>query len=120
MKGPHDETAHLLDTLMFTVKVIVTSGPDDKQRIANAYHDARSLAAAIGLDDEGSARPRVIACLERFQAYKAADDVAAAGWMLAAIQERVGEGNLYGWRGLRRVIDDTVRQLPRPGKTALH
>lgn len=60
MKGPHDETADLLDTLLYTVKVIATSGPDDKQRIANAYQDARRLAATIGLDDEGSARPRAI------------------------------------------------------------
>ena len=51
MKGPHDETADLLDTLLYTVKVIATSGPDDKQRIANAYQDARRLAATIGLVD---------------------------------------------------------------------
>ena len=56
MKGPHDETADLLDTLLYTVKVIATSEPGDKQRIANAYQDARSLVAMIGLDDEGSAR----------------------------------------------------------------
>lgn len=120
MKGPRDETADLLDTLMFTVKVIVMSGPADKQRIANAYQDARALAAAIDLDGEGSARPRVVTCLERFQAYKDAGDVAAAGWMLTALQERVGERNLYGWRALRKIINRTVRELPRPGKTALH
>lgn len=47
MKGPHDETVDLLDTLLYTVKVIATSGPDDKQRIANAYQDA----APAGGDD---------------------------------------------------------------------
>jgi len=120
MKGPRDETADLLDTLMFTVKVIVMSGPDDKQRIANAYQDARSLVAMIGLDDEGSARPRIVACFERFNAYKTADDVAAAGWILTAIQERVAERDLPGWQQLRKIVKGAVRELPRPGKTALH
>jgi hypothetical protein len=116
-----DESRHLLDTLAFTVGVIASSDAGDKQRIANAYQDARSLAAAIGLDDEGSARPRVVACLERFQAYKDAGDVAAAGWMLTAMQERVNERDLPGWRQLRKVIKGAVRELlPPPGKTALH
>jgi len=120
MKAAHDETTDLLDTLLFTVELIATSGPQDKQRIANAYRDARALAATIGRDGEGSARPRIVACFERFDAYKAAGDVAAAGWMLTALQERVGERNLYGWRALRRIINRTVRELPPPGKTALH
>ena len=65
MKTQFHESADLLDMLLFTVKVIATSEPGDKQRIANAYQDARRLAATIGLDDEGSARPRIVACLER-------------------------------------------------------
>lgn len=80
MKTQFDESAALLDMLLFTVRVIVASGAEDKQRIANAYQDARSLVATIGLDHEGSARPRITACFERFNAYKAAGDVAAAGW----------------------------------------
>lgn len=58
MKTQFHESADLLDMLLFTVKVIATSESGDKQRIANAYQDARSLVATIGLDDEGSARPR--------------------------------------------------------------
>lgn len=115
-----DETAHLLDTLLFTVRVIAASGPDDKQRIANAYQDARSLVATIDPDDEGSARPRIVACFERFNAYKAADDVAAAGWILTAMQERVAERDLPDWRQLRKIIRGAVRELPAPGKTALN
>ncbi|WP_333718247.1 hypothetical protein [Agrobacterium tumefaciens] len=110
----------MLETLLFTVRVIIMSGPVDKQRIANAYQDARSLVATIGRDDEGTARPRIVACFERFDAYKAANDVAAAGWMLTAIQERVAERNLPGWRKLRKVIDAAAGQLPLSGKTALH
>ncbi len=115
-----DETAHLLDMLLFTVGVIVTSGPDDKQRIANAYQDARSLVATMGLDAEGSARPRIVACFERFNAYKAADDVAAAGWILTAMQERVAERDLPGWQQLRKIVKGAVHELPPPGKTALN
>ena len=120
MKTQFDGSAGLLEMLLFTVKVIATSEPGDKQRIANAYQDARSLVATIGLDGEGSARPRIVACFERFNAYKAADDVAAAGWMLTAIQERVAERDLPYWRKLRKIVDVAVRELPRPKKTAFH
>ncbi len=120
MKTQFDETADLLETLIFTVKVIAQSDGDSKQRIANAYQDARSLVTTIGLDGEGSARPRIVACFERFNAYKAADDVAAAGWILTAIQERVAERDLPGWRQLRKIIKGAVRELPEPGKTALN
>ena len=37
MKTQFHESADLLDMLLFTVKVIATSEPGDKQRIANAY-----------------------------------------------------------------------------------
>ena len=53
MKTQFHESADVLHMLLFTVKVIATSEPGDKQRIANAYQDARSLVATIGLDDEG-------------------------------------------------------------------
>lgn len=115
-----NKSAHLLDMLLMTVNGIARSDAKDKQRIANAYRDACSLAAAIALNEKGSTRPRILACYERFQAYKSAGDVAAAGWMLAAIRERAAEHDLYGWRALMRIIDDTIRMLPAPGKTALH
>lgn len=76
--------------------------------------------AGIGLDDEGSARPRIVACLERFRVHKNAEDVAAAGWMLKAVQERVAESNLEGWRQLRKIINSAVRELPGPGYTSFH
>lgn len=120
MRGPRDEAADLLEILIFTVGVIASSNVQDKQRIATAYRDARALVAAIGLDDEGSARPRIVACFERFNAYKAADDVAAAGWMLTAIQERVAERNLPGWQQLRTIVKGAARELPPPGKCMWH
>ena len=120
MKGPHDETVDLLETLLFTVQLIVSGDDRSRQRIANAYHDARALVATIGLDDEGSARPRIVACFERFNTYKAADDVAAAGWMLTALQERLGERDLDGWHVLKPIADAAADQLPPPQDTAFH
>ena len=70
--------------------------------------------------EEGSARPRIVACFERFEAYKAAGDVNAAGWMLVAIEERIAERDLPGWRKFRTVAKMATRALPRPEKTALH
>ena len=119
MKTQFDEAADLLETLVHTLKVIAVSDALDRQRIANARHDAERLVATIA-KEEGSARPRIVACLERFSAYKDAGDVAAAGWMLTAIQERVAERDLPYWRKLRKIVDVAVRELPRPKKTAFH
>ena len=81
-----------------------------------AYQEAQELVATIP-PDNGDARPEILACIERFQACKAAENVACAGWMLAALQERVNERNLSGWRKLRKVIDKTVKMLPLPKPT---
>lgn len=98
-----DETEHLSKTLVFTLSVIIDSDAEKRQRIALAYQEAELLVATIPLDN-GDARSRIKACVKRFDHYKAAGDVASAGWMLKAIQERVDEQNLPGWRKLREVI----------------
>jgi hypothetical protein len=114
-----DETADLLMALLFAVRTIVESGSQGKLRIANAYRDARSLVATID-HDSGSARPRIEACLNHFNVCKSADDAAAAGWMLAAIQERVGERDLYGWRRLGEMVDSAVHELLLSEQALLH
>lgn len=105
-----DETADLLMALLFSVRKIVESGAQGKQRIANAYHDARSHIATID-HGRGSARPRIEACLKHFEICKTAGDTAAAAWMLAAIEERVTERDLYGWRRLGELVDAAVHEL---------
>ncbi len=87
----------LLMALLFAVRKIVESGVEGKRRIAKTYREARSLIATID-HDRGSACPRIEACLKHFNSHKNADDAVAAGWMIAAIQERVSERDLYGWR----------------------
>ena len=119
MKTQFDEAADLLETLFHTLKVIAVSDELDRQRIANARYDAERLVATIA-KEEGSARPRIVACFERFEAYKAAGDVNAAGWMLVAIEERIAERDLPDWRRLRTVAKMAARALPQPEKTALH
>jgi len=85
-----NETEHLTKTLAFTLGVILDSDAQKRQRIALAYQEAELLVATIPLDN-GDARPRIEACVKRFDRYKAAGDVACAGWMLKAVQERVEE-----------------------------
>lgn len=120
MKKPrYDEAADMMDALLHTLKIIAISDELDRQRIANARHEAERLVTTIA-KKEGSARPRIVACFERFEAYKAAGDVNAAGWMLAAIEERIAERDLPDWRKLRVVATMATRALPRPEKTALH
>ncbi len=114
-----EETADLLMALLFALRNIVESGVQGKQRTARAYHDARSLIATIDRDP-GSARPRVEACLRHFNLYKNADNAAAAGWVLVAIQERVSERDLYGWRRLGEIADAAVHELLLSEQASLH
>ncbi|GES46056.1 hypothetical protein RsS62_53080 [Rhizobium dioscoreae] len=51
---------------------------------------------------------------------KNADDQAAAGWMLAAIEERVGERDLYGWRRLKEIVDTAVHELLLSEQLSVH
>ncbi|WP_349963481.1 hypothetical protein [Rhizobium sp. ZPR3] len=114
-----DETADMLMALLYSVRTIVESGVQSKRRIAKAYQEARALVATIDRD-RGSARPRIEACLMHFNVHKNADDAAAAGWMLVAVQERVSERNLYGWRRLKEIVDAAVHELLLSEQASLH
>ena len=98
--------------------MVLQSDPEDRQRIASAYQEAQQLVATIPTDN-GDARPRIVACFERSDAYRAADNIACVGWILMAIQERVNERNLLDWRKLRKVVNNTVKLLPL-SKSTLH
>ncbi|WFS69563.1 hypothetical protein CFBP4996_26180 (plasmid) [Agrobacterium leguminum] len=111
-----DETEALSKTLIWTIGMITQSGPGDRERIALAYEEALELVASIPKDN-GNARPRIVACFERSTIYRTAEDIACAGWLLVAMQERVNEQNLPDWRKLRKIINNTMKMLPLPQPT---
>lgn len=51
------------------------------------------------------------ACIKQHEILKAAGDIAATGWMLAALEERINEGDLPDWEELRKVADKAVGLL---------
>lgn len=116
MFSADDETNHLLETLIFTLNVIVGSNARDRLCISEAHFSAHTLAASIPLD-AGSARPRIVACLERFQAHKEAEEIEAAGWMLTAIQERIAEKDLPEWEKMQVIADKAAQLLPEPRRS---
>ncbi len=109
----HDEKTDLVKSLVYTIGVITQSKDGTLQRIADAYEEAMELVASIDLEN-GSARSRIIACFARHNTCKSANDAAAAGWMLAALQQRVYERNLPEWEKLAVLVDTTISLLPRP------
>lgn len=109
-RSAQDEADDLLETLVFTFGVILDSDADRRGRISAAYASAQALVATIPLEDK-SARPKIVACLELFTANKDAGKVEAAGWMLAALQERIAERNLPQWEQLQVVADQAVNLL---------
>lgn len=111
-----DEVVDLSKTLVWTVGMITQAGPDERKRVANAYREARGLVAQIPKTDEG-ARPRIVACFQRSDEYRAVEDIACVGWILTAIEERVNEGDLPDWRKLRKVVKNAVKLLSDPTPT---
>jgi len=110
--GMNKEVESLSKTLAWAVDSIAQCGPDHRKHIALAYWQAQESVANIPKDDDGDARPRILACFERSDACRAANDMACVGWILTAIQERVNERNLPDWRKLRKVINKTLKMLP--------
>ncbi|MHC2543188.1 hypothetical protein [Sinorhizobium meliloti] len=70
------EVESLSKTLAWAVDSIAQCGPDDRKHIALAYWQAQELVANIPKDDDGDARPRILACFERSDACRAANDIA--------------------------------------------
>ncbi|TAZ83306.1 hypothetical protein ELH72_08535 [Rhizobium ruizarguesonis] len=107
----HDEATALMKTLIFTLDLIVNNEGEKRQRIANAYAEAQGLVATIA-PENGSVRPRIVACFQRSDAYRAKDDIAAAGWILTAIRERIAEKDLPEWEKLATRADKAAQMLP--------
>ena len=114
----HDESTDLMKSLMHTLGVITVCTVAERKRIAEAYEAAQALVTGIA-SENGSARPRIVACFERIDVYKATDDVAAAGWILTALQERIAERNLAGWQALK-IVADKAAALLRPSRMQMH
>lgn len=110
----HDESRDMMNSLVETVGIINHHKGYDRQRIAEAYADAQAFISTIEPDEEGSSRPRIVACIERYRSCQAAGDVAAAGWMLTALQERIAEKDLVGWGTMKVIADKAAKMLPVP------
>jgi hypothetical protein len=108
-----DESMDLINTLAFAVSVITTSTGEHRLRIAEVYAQAQKFIATIP-PENGSIRPRIVACFAHFDAYRAKEDVAGTGWLLTAIQERIAEQDLPEWHELKDIAESAARLLPQP------
>lgn len=109
----HDESTELMKTLTWVVELITTTNADMLQRIAESYVEAQAHVAGIPFD-QWSARPRIVACLERWNDCRASEDMGGAGWVLTALQERISERNLRSWPELKAIADQAVVMLSKP------
>ncbi|TCQ13012.1 hypothetical protein C8J33_1412 [Rhizobium sp. PP-CC-3G-465] len=107
MRNEFDDMAR---TLIWAAGMVLQSGPADRRRIAQAYRRAQERIADIP-SDNGDARPRIVACFEAFDGYRAREDVAGVGWLLTAIHARVNEHDLPDWQSLSLLVDDTLGML---------
>lgn len=106
----HDESTELMKTLTWVVDLIMTADARMLQRIAESHAEAQAHVAGIPFDD-WSARPRIVACLEHWNVYKAKDDLGGAGWVLTAVQERIAERDLRAWPDMKAITDQAAAVL---------
>ena len=64
----NDELKAIAKTIHWAGGMVLQSGPEERQRIALAYQEAQHVVAGIRTDN-GDARPRIVACFERSDAY---------------------------------------------------
>lgn len=117
MKDDDEKEAEaMFKTLEWTLGMITQGSPEEREHMANSYQEAQQFIASIPKDGD-DAHPRIVACFERSDGYRAADDSACVGWILSAIQERVNEQNLPNWRKFRKVVKMAVKMLSVPKPT---
>lgn len=109
----HNESTELIKTLTWVVELVMTTNAAMLQRIAESYTEAQAHVAGIPFD-EWSARPRIVACLERWNVHRASDDLGGAGWVLTALQERIAERDVRNWPELKAIADQAVEMLFKP------
>ncbi|WFS69559.1 hypothetical protein CFBP4996_26155 (plasmid) [Agrobacterium leguminum] len=114
-----DEAHQLSETLLFTAAVIVQASPNEKVTISSAYNKGKQLIAALASEGT-SQRPGIEACILQHRKTKQAEDIACAGWMLAAISARVDEQDLQSWEELKTAIDGVVDLLTRDRASRIH
>lgn len=105
-----DEVEDISKVLLQLSQTVMQSDPETLQRIADAYWQAREMVTDIP-NDNGDARPRIVACIARSDACRLKQDIAFIGCMLAAIEERVKERDLRNWRSLHNVMKIVVNVL---------
>lgn len=109
----HDETHDLMQALLLVSEAISKSRGGVRLRILAGYTDAQAMVARL-TRKKHAAPARVKVCFKRYKIYKDIDDVASMGWLLAAVQERLGENNLAGSKALKVVADKVEKELSRP------
>jgi hypothetical protein len=91
----------------------------DQQYIAPAYQDARVFVASMSSgNDPGWLK--TLDCLERIEAYQAVGDIAATGWMVELLQQRISTLDLETCGEMSLIADTTGRLLSQAGRTTFH
>ncbi len=100
-----------METIVFTLGVILESDGAAKQRIANAYSKARIVAATLPWEG-GSASPCVVACIEQVQVHMEAEKSRRRDGCSALFRERLSEKDLPDWESLKIIGDKDAALLP--------
>ncbi len=108
----YDDERNVVKALLYAINIITQQKDENLQRIADDYEEALELIASFELNSDLSLS-RTMARFVHYYPDKTSNSLAFAGWMLAALQQRIHERDLPDWEKLGRLIDTTVALLPR-------
>lgn len=108
-----DEARHLIESLFFTANVVAQASPKERATICSAYDEGEQLIVELA-SQATSMRHGIEACILQHRKTKDAEDIACAGWMLAAISARIDERDLQNWeeQGSDRCRGQVTWSLP--------
>lgn len=108
-----DESLELMKTLYGIVNAILAESDEGRRRMAEIYAQAQEHVATIPLEAR-SARRRIVVCYQHWDMFRLRNDVAGSGWVLTAIQQRIGEKDLPDWPKMQSLVERAVAMLEGP------
>lgn len=115
-----DRSPETLRRMLAETALTIAQSSNDAQRlIADAHDEARTLIALMQAGP-GSAKCTMRACLREYQQCKSEGNIAAAGWMLAALQACLTDTDIDDAAFLRAIANISAQILALSRSKTLH
>lgn len=109
-----------LRVLLDALEAIIRASREDQWTISEAYTSASDILSLGEKHGSEHLETAMTCCATAFQKLQKSNDIAAIGWILAAVQRRASMRDLDNWEKLSEIADIAVWTLPTHKKVSLH